>query len=404
MLEIIYKPTLIQRLRNGEHFDLFRAIVKHILTIGLKPAGILPIWSLFLQAFNKEDAIYKRAAKRTETSMIRTTHEKRKKSYMALKLLIDAAAYDGTAAAKEAAGVLLELLANYSAAYYAPMTEASALFVNFIQDLNRDIYADRIALITGAATAIHNLDLNNEEFMNLYEGRAFAGEEEKVKGTMQDARKMVDHQFSVLTGSINAFYRANEMQTPKDTEVSESLTTIITFINSYIGQYETILARRTGGGHSGSGKPSFPGDGDSGNTPDEPYVPDNPDDNIPEFAISEQATLGNSQLMPGFGTQMSLRASNATAFAAVLFPSAKNGMLRLKYVESDTYEDFPIADFLFDTDAVTPIGLLVDAPNLETSFIKPFQSTEPAEAEVIKNGRLLATLTGVQFPAVLMEG
>jgi hypothetical protein len=395
VLEIVCKSTLLHHLRNGEHFDLFRAIVKHIQAIGIKPAGLMNAWNHFLQAFTKEDIIYKRAAKRAGTALVKAAHEKRKKSYMALKLMIEATSYDGTPAAKEAAGALLEMMENYAAANYAPMTEASALFVNLIQDLGKDIYADKVALIMGAETAINNLNLHNEDFMTLYEERALAGEEGKIEGTMRDARKLVDQKFAVLVDSINSFYFVAETQTPKDQEVSEALSSIIVFVNSYLSQYETILARRGAGTHAGSNKPSLPDEGD------DPFFPG---DGIPQLAIAAQETLGESQAMPGFGVQMSLRAADATAFAAALYPDARNGLLRLTWPETENGESFPIADFLFDTDGTTPVGLLVDAPDIYTFFIKPFTGTDPAGAAVYKGDELLATLTGVQFPATISEG
>jgi hypothetical protein len=57
---------------------------------------------------------------------------------------------------------------------------------------------------------------------------------------------------------------------------------------------------------------------------------------------------------------------------AALYPAARNGVLRLGYSDTDDVEDFPIPNFLFDADGTTPIGLLADAPNLNTFFIKPW--------------------------------
>jgi hypothetical protein len=89
---------------------------------------------------------------------------------------------------------------------------------------------------------------------------------------------------------------------------------------------------------------------------------------------------------------------------AALYPAARNGVLRLGYSDTDDVEDFPIPDFLFDADGTTPIGLLADAPNLNTFFIKPFQGVDVAEAEVLKDGELLAILLDVQYPATMSEG
>jgi hypothetical protein len=256
ILKINYKLSLMHCLRNNEHFDLFYVIVKHIQSVGIRPASLLPVWNLFLQAFMKENIIYKQTNKQTETKLIQEMHTKRKKSYIALKCLIEAASYDRNATIAEAASVLWKVIQNYSEAFYIPMTESSSLFVSLIQDLEKEIYADKFTLITGAKAAMENLKLYNENFMTIYKNRALAREEEKIRGTMRNARKVVDRRFAILADSINTFYLANELQTHRDSKVSEALSNIILFVNSYLGQHETILARRSGGRYSEDKTPS----------------------------------------------------------------------------------------------------------------------------------------------------
>ncbi|MDR2809183.1 MAG: DUF6261 family protein [Tannerellaceae bacterium] len=274
------------------------------------------------------------------------------------------------------------------------MNEASALFENLVQDFGKPAHAAKVALIAGADEDITRLNQDNEEFMALYSGRALAEEEEKVEGSMSEARKVVEEKFDVLAEAINTFYRINEMQSPKDPEVSDSLTQIILFINAYLHQHEATFARRSANYHSGGS--------DQPSSPDE--EPQKPDATVPHILISAQETLGDSVALPGFGNQMSLLAADAAAFAAALYPSAKNGLLQLTWPDTDNTESLPIADFVMDTDTTTPLGLLVDSPNLNTAFIKPFTGTGDAEAEVWKDNQLLATLQGVQFPATMSEG
>ncbi|MDR2810852.1 MAG: DUF6261 family protein [Tannerellaceae bacterium] len=396
MLEIIIQPSVMGKLRNAEHFDMLFNVVLHVKSKGeLKPAALLTSWNAFDQAFDHEDKIYKRAAKREETTLIKAAHEKRKKSYMGFKYLVEAASYDGTPASQDAAKLILSVMENYHSAYYAPMTEASALFVNLVQDMEKENHADKVALITGAAVALANLKANNEAFITLMAGRTFAEEEAKVEGTMSDARKQTDQKFTLFAEDVNAFYRTNERAATKDPEVSALLADIIVFINSYIHKYETTYSRRNAKYHSGGNKPSQPDE----ELPDEPAQPA-----IPEFSINAQETLGNSSVISGYGTQMTLRATDPEAFADVLYPVARGGILKLAYPETENAELYPIADFLFDTDGTTPIGLLVDAPNAYTAFAKPFVASGPAETQVLKDDQLLAILLEVQFPATMSEG
>ncbi|MDR2118329.1 MAG: DUF6261 family protein [Tannerellaceae bacterium] len=394
MHKITYKSAFLAHLRNAEHYDLFRNIVHNVEIIGVKPAALLLIWNLFRQAFDKEDRIYKRAARREETAQINEAHEKRKTAYMALKRLIESASYSATPSVKTAADLLLWMMENYSSAYYVAMNESSALFDNLVQDFAKEQHAEKVALIPGAGAAIARLEQDNEDFMTLYAGRALVEEEEKEEGSMFEARKDVEQKFDVAVEAINTFYRINELQVPKDAEVSEALSKIILFINAYLRQHEATYARRNPKYHAGGGDQPSPPDGE----------PSEPGDATPQLVVASQETLGESQQMPGYGTQMSLRAADAAAFAAALYPAAKNGILRLGYSDTEDVEDFPIPDFLFDTDGTTPIGLLVDAPNLNTFFIKPFQGIDVAEAEVLKDGELLAILLDVQYPATMSEG
>jgi hypothetical protein len=398
MLEIIYAPSFLRHLRNAEHFGLYENIMLHIGDKEMKPVALVPVKNSFLAAFDREDRVYKRAARREETARIKEAHEKSKTSYMAVKRLFEAASYSETPDVKAAAASLLLMLENYKQAYYAPMNEAAALFVNLLQDLEADRYAGKVALIAGAQEAAAHLKRDNDVFINLFANRTFAEEEEKVEGTMAEARKVVDEKFAELADSINAFYHANEMLPQKDPEVSALLSDIIMFINSFIHKYEAIYSRRNPKYHAGGGTPSSPdGEHPSGGG-------DEPAPGVPQLAIAAQETLGESPAMPGFGVQMSLRAADIAAFAAALYPGAQNGLLRLTRTGTENGEDFPIAGFLMEADGSTPAGLLVDAPDIYTFFIKPFNGTDPAEAAVYKDGELLATLTGVLFPATISEG
>ncbi|MDR2118515.1 MAG: DUF6261 family protein [Tannerellaceae bacterium] len=158
---------------------------------------------------------------------------------------------------KAAAEVIPEVMKNYGQAYYSPVTEASSLFINLIHDLGRENHVDKVSLIMGAEEAIAALNLHNEEFINLYSRRSLLAEEEKMDGNMQEARVRTDQMFEVLADSINVFYHANEVMPSGDAEVSDLLYDPIVFINSYLRQYKSILARRSASARSGD-KPEPP--------------------------------------------------------------------------------------------------------------------------------------------------
>ncbi|MDR3141024.1 MAG: DUF6261 family protein [Tannerellaceae bacterium] len=395
--------TLARRLRNAEHFNFYELILKYCGGKTLKPAALQPVWTAFRSAFDREDVIYKRFLGQENTRLINEAHKRRRNSCMGLKRTIEVAAYSNTPALEAAADELTRILDNYPHILQAPMTEVAAMTVNLVQDLLRPAHASAVRL-AGAAEAISRLSADNDTFMTLYNERTHSEGEEKEEGSLQEARKQTDSEFATLASVITAFYQANEKQRPKDPEVSEALSDLILFLNSHIAQYEAIYARRTPGGyHPGKGgRPDEPGGPD-----DDFETPDAPDD-VPQLVISAQEILGSHEVMSNMGTQMSLRAGDAQAFAAALYPAAEGGALRLTALDTESPEEpqeYPVAGFLFASDGTTPEGLVVDAPDAATAFSKPFDGTSEAGGEVFKDGGLLATLRGLQFPGYMkLEG
>jgi hypothetical protein len=383
--------TFVRRLRNAEHFDFYANILGHLKSKVLKPAALLPLWNALLQQFEREDRIYKRYIRREETKQVKGAHDKRKKAYMALKLVLETGLYSDAAPVEEAAQSLKVVMDNYSTANYAPMTEASAMIANLIQDIEQPMYADSLALLPGAQAAINRLKQDNENFMNLYYNRASGWEGERDEGSMLNARAAVDRDFATLTNAINVYYQANEMQPSKDPEVSATLADVIHSINSYIHQYETIYARRNPKYRPADDQPSLPG-GD-----------DQPGSGIPEIAIAAQQILGESVSVSGYGLQMSLRASDPDTFAATLYPIALNGVVMIENPETEAFDSFPVGGFLFDADGTTPTGLLVDVPAQNIFFEKPFMGiSDPQQVELLKGDELLAVLLDVKYPATMI--
>ncbi|MDR1644972.1 MAG: DUF6261 family protein [Tannerellaceae bacterium] len=384
--------ALVRRLRNAEHFDLFERFASFFRGKTLHPVSLAPFCVTFLQSFDKEDLIYKRYLRKEDTMFVKDQHEKRKVAYMSLKRTAELGAYSDNAQLVAASESIMRVINNYSDAYYAPMTEATAQILNMIQDLKLPKYASAITLL-GASDAIERLNTENEAFKDLYTNRALEWEGEKSEGSLTNARTQTEQDFSRLAEAINISYAFNEMQRPKDPVVSAFLSECILFINSYIHQYEAIYARRNPKYRPGKedNKPGIPGE-------------DLPGYNLPEFIVSSQAIVGSSSDGSSAGTHMSLAVTDAVAFAAALYPIAKDGVVRILNPENDTYEDLPVSDFLFDTDGTTPVGLLVAPPAANVFFDKPFQGFGDIQTvDVIKDEETLATLTGVKYPYTIIN-
>ncbi|MDR2388166.1 MAG: DUF6261 family protein [Tannerellaceae bacterium] len=394
--------TLIRRLRNAEHFDLFENIVEHIRSLTLKPAALVPIWNILSQLFEKEDEIYKRDIKSVETKQINESNEKRKAAFMAFKRHVEAATYDETDAIREAGLALTELTEKYADAYKAPMTEISALIFNMIQDLERPRYAAAVTTL-GLAAAKDRMERENEAFKAIYTERTYNLEETKSKGNMKEIRRQVDAAAVNFTDNVNAFHRTNEMTQPVDQEVKTLLEDIITFFNSYIHQYELIYSRRNPKYHPGKDDddPSFPDDNGDEDEDDDNNEPAGP----PRFTATAQTVEGSTNIAPSTGSQMTVAVEETEAFAAALYPVAQGGILRLYDPYDNSPVDYPITGFLPEADSNNVTGLILNSYAAATvGFVKPFTATGNTQAEVIKEEQTLAFIDQMQYPATIAEG
>ncbi|MDR1937609.1 MAG: DUF6261 family protein [Tannerellaceae bacterium] len=378
---------LLRSLRNGEHFDFYWSIVDFIKGNNSIPPALTALWKNVVRLFDKEDDIYKRSLKSIETKFIQEADRKRDDSFMMLRRGVEFALYNEDPQIKNGAKTLMEVMDNYKDACRMPFGENTSLIINMIQDLRKPRYAGMVTLL-GLTEAVSKLEENNAAFKEIYTERTLNINEQKVQGTMSDIRPQLDKAFFDFTDGLNALYKTNELL-EKNAAMREQLGGMIDFINSYIGQYERIFARRNA--KYKVGKPG--GDGKD----------DMPETEIPGLLIAGQEILGQSDLpgMSDFGTMMSLVAADAELFRTTLYPIARGSVLRLTNEEEDT--DFPVMDFLKDA-ADNIIGLLVEAPDPDTVFVKPFQGTHEQDAELLKDDEPIAVLEKVSYPVIMKNG
>ncbi|MDR1644591.1 MAG: DUF6261 family protein [Tannerellaceae bacterium] len=382
MIRIVYTPSFPRKLRNAEHYDMFGHIRTKLLTMQFKTASLAAQVNSFLQTFSNEEVIYKRYVRKADTRQVKKTHSARHKGLMAFKRTLEAASYSLNPQIKEAADAILLILGNYGDAFRAPMTEVTALVSNMILDLKLPKYAASIALLPGVEDAIDRMEQENKDFNDIYVERTDLEEDMKEEGSLYEARMKTDHSFASLVEAFNVLYRLNEMQHPKDPDVSAVLGEIIHFINSFLHRYESIYSRRN---------PKTPSDdSNKPSTPDE----DVPGDTIPELTFSAQVIVADNR--------MALRAD--AIILAILYPASEDGAVRIFSPETETFVDFPVAGIETDTDGLT-IGLLVDPPAANETFDKPFFGFGVAEADIVnKDGTILALLQGLQYPSMTREG
>jgi hypothetical protein len=302
MKKIKFSHTFLNRLRNAEHFDLMSYVDTTLAGTEMNPAGFLPARNIFHRCFAKEDRVYKRAARRRETAGIAATHERRRKSYMAVKYIIEAASYHTAPAVKDAADLLLRMMSNYKSVYAAPMNEATALYTNLLEDFSKPRHAAALTHILTAGEAIAQLEVDNEAFRALYYARAQGEEKDKEEGSMAEARRAVNRAFGTLAEAINALWQVNEMlEDEKDQELCRQLGKMITDINAYLHQHKETYARRNAGGREAKNEPGDPAEpagtaGMGGPADDLPARQEQT--RPPERAIAHREPAGSSLLLP----------------------------------------------------------------------------------------------------------
>ncbi|MDR0749236.1 MAG: DUF6261 family protein [Tannerellaceae bacterium] len=379
---------LLKSLRNGEHFEIFEEIDEFVEKHKNALGDTVELWNVLSNTFKKEDEIYKRSRKAAETRFITEAHEKRIDAFRVVKGGVETASYKDTPAEKLAAERLAFVLDNFRKIPKAPLTEASALIFNMIQDLRRTAYAPSVETL-GLTGAVNTLEERNEAFKALYEEREMDIKQAEMLGNMRYIRPLTDKAFANFAEALNACYAIAKLG--GKTADADALSLIITRINAAIKQYETIYARR-GGATAGKNKPG----GDEGDDEDNGGLPDTPGSNAPSLAVASQEVLSDTVMY------IYPAAADADAFAQALYPAAAGGVLLLEQA-GEAPVLFPVTGFKTESEggADTVKALDVASPSANHSFISPFTGEGPCQAWVEKDGEELARFTGMAYPLML---
>ncbi|MDR1646392.1 MAG: DUF6261 family protein [Tannerellaceae bacterium] len=373
--------SLVKRLRNSDHYEFYREIIRFALKYKEDIGELIKILLAFEAAFNKEDEIFKRSIRSYETPEVDITDQKRISVFRRIKLYVDAAHYDKDPDKQAAATALAFVINNFKTITTVTSTQASALIVNFVQDLRLPKFAPHVATL-GLTTDVDDLETANEAFEAVYFEREQNQGNALLEGNMKYARPLTDDGGANFAEGLNTFYAIAKLS--GNTAAMAIFGAIIDGINNTIHNYDRKYAHT--GSSSGGSKPQ----------PDD----DLPDNDIPTFAIAAQATLGTG----ASGNRMSLLAVDPEAFAAALHPAAEGSVMKIFNAEKDVFENFPVVGFLLGEDGETPTGLIVESFSSKVTFDRPFAGVfDPQTVEILKDDLLLALLTDVLYPATIID-
>ena len=253
-------------MRNSEHYQLNRRLLKYIPVEFAEKYGVSASRSKFQLTFYSENECYVGNTKFASTNEIETLDKKRSNLFIFFLKTIQSGLYNPEEAVVNAAKRMEYLIKPYKDAYRLSYAQKSAMIADFVDLVQEEeIQADLEAL--GLANTVSKLEEANEEFDTVYETRSTERLNRSISETMKTVRPKVDKAFTELAKDINAFFRVNELTT-KDAETRTDFLVVIEKVNSLLYEMEKTLSRA-----GIIGKPSGSTSGDEDEPTPEPTKP-----------------------------------------------------------------------------------------------------------------------------------
>ena len=253
-------------MRNSEHYQLNRRLLKYIPVEFAEKYGVSASRSKFQLTFYSENECYVGNTKFASTNEIETLDKKRSNLFIFFLKTIQSGLYNPEEAVVNAAKRMEYLIKPYKDAYRLSYVQKSAMIADFVDLVQEDeIQTDLEAL--GLANTVSKLEEANEEFDTVYETRSTERLNRSISETMKTVRPKVDKAFTELAKDINAFFRVNELTT-KDAETRTDFLAVIEKVNSLLYEMEKTLSRA-----GIIGKPSGSTSGDEDEPTPEPTKP-----------------------------------------------------------------------------------------------------------------------------------
>ena len=253
-------------MRNSEHYQLNRRLLKYIPVEFAEKYGVSASRSKFQLTFYSENECYVGNTKFASTNEIETLDKKRSNLFIFFLKTIQSGLYNPEEAVVNAAKRMEYLIKPYKDAYRLSYAQKSAMIADFVDLVQDDeIRTDLEAL--GLANTVSKLEEANEEFDTVYETRSTERLNRSISETMKTVRPKVDKAFTELAKDINAFFRVNELTT-KDAETRTDFLAVIEKVNSLLYEMEKTLSRA-----GIIGKPSGSTSGDEDEPTPEPTKP-----------------------------------------------------------------------------------------------------------------------------------
>ena len=266
-MEQINIPFPLYRLRNGEHYQLGRDVLKKVTPELAQKYGFQAVYTPYKGVFDTEDACYLQSRGFESTPEIEASDEERDEMLVFMTQSILAATHSPVKETKEAANRLYFILKPHLQAYSLNYVAETGSIADLCGKLKAEENAADVEKV-GMTDAVALLEEKNNAFNELYSSRSIDVLSRTTSETMKTIRPKVDEAFKALVSAINAIYQVNELVT-KSSETKEELGEVITQINAHLLQLQKILIR--------DGVISGKTDSEGTNTPDTPDEPVTPE-------------------------------------------------------------------------------------------------------------------------------
>ena len=349
-MEQINIPFPLYRLRNGEHYQLGRDVLKKVTPELAQKYGFYAVYVPYKGVFDTEDACYLQSRGFESTPEIETSDEERDELLVFLTQSIIAATHSPVKETKEAANRLYFILKPHIKAYELNYVEETGSVADLCGKLKAEENTADVEKV-GMTDAVRLLEEANESFNALYSSRSIDLLNRTTSETMKTIRPKVDEAFKALVSAINAVYQVNELVT-KSPETKKELGGVIKQINGHLVQLQQILIR------AGVIKSDVADEETVIPTPEEPVTPE-----ITKFYPKENANPDRPLDFPRNKTAV----LEGKGLKLVDSPEGKKAQLVLiNYVEQRMpHEDSAI---LLNTDEKIEFTMMYDAAEGQYNF------------------------------------
>ena len=255
-----------ENMPNGSHYSFDQSAINRFKNDGKisQKAQLLPLFSLYEQAFLVEEEKFKLSQKSEFTDTLNELDTARDDAYMGLKGIVEGYAKVPDAGMKAASKALGQLITDYRIDVRVQRDQESGLLSNFIADLQgkcaphvQTLHLEEVVQVMKTA---------NDNYIAVRENRT---EERmlKEKNALENARKATDAAYRNFIAMVNALALV---------EGDADYADFIDYMNTLISEYKAEVLNQKPTSSTPS-QPETGGDTPT-DTPADPETPDTPGD------------------------------------------------------------------------------------------------------------------------------